>query len=304
MPPATYLISLGLFGGSLLLAVTSGLALSILFKQGGKSGRWPLLLLAKTVVLWPLTALLWPVTGYWVGHLGYPVLSLMPAMEAAGQGDVASRVASIIWWWGPPVFLLALPLAAQILASVVEAKKPWYLQVREAGFLGVLLLPVIEHALALPGALSGIVPALNAPTASHSLLFALVPWAGLALAWYCLAAAWPRSATSYQAQAEDKIREGALVIGLSPQEVWQRHLRRNQVYRILAKVCSVLALGLTLWVSYGWPGLGEMSREWQQVLEQSISQPMAPVAAAWPYALCALSLWLLGRIILSRQSHR
>ncbi|MEN3940113.1 hypothetical protein WJU23_02385 [Prosthecobacter sp. SYSU 5D2] len=301
MSPATYLLSLGLFGGSLLLAVTSGLALAALGSCFGKGARWPVVLLAKAVVLWPLTALIWSAMGYWAGHLGQPVLSLMPAAASTDPADLPMRMAHIVWWWAPPLFLLALPMTAQVLASATEDKKPWYSQVRSAGFLGILLLPVVENAFDLPGALAGILPALQAPVASSSLLLTLAPWAGLALAWYCLASAWPHSPVPCLADADGKVREGALVIGLSPHEVWKRHLRSNQIRRGLARLCSVAALLLSLWVSYGLPGLAAMSSAWQEALQQALTNPVAPLAVSWPYALCALSLWLLGRMILPRQ---
>lgn len=297
MSPATYSVTLGLFFGALLLAVTSGLAVATMARGLGAAGRWPVLLLARAVVLWPVSTLIWAAIGCWVGKLGLPVLSLMPATDA--EGAFHTQIAQVIWWWAPPVLLLALPMSAQVLASSLVSRKPWYAQVRQAGLLGIVLIPVVEEAFHLPGALAGLIPAWQMP-GTPSLLLAFAPLAGLMAAWWCLASAWPRSPAAFQPEAEDKIREGALAIGLSPHEVWKRHLRHNQMRRGLAWGCSALALIFSLWLAYGAPGVAQVRDALQAGLQQALSWPLAPLQAALPYVLCALSLWLLGRMILPR----
>lgn len=300
MFPAPYLVTLGLFFGALLLAVTSGLALAAVARGLGTMGRWLVQMVAKAVVLWPLSALIWAAIGCWVGQLGLPILSLMPAVEAEGVGEMPMQMAQVIWWWAPPVFLLALPMSAQVLVSALGSRKLWYAQVRQVGLLGIVLIPVVEEAFHLPGALAGLVSALQMPD-TPSLLLVLAPLAGLMAGWWCLASAWPHSPTPYPAGADDLVREGALAIGLSPHAVWKRHLRRNQMRRGLAWVCSALAMILSLWVAYGWPGLAVMGAAWQDALQQALTNSLAPLQASLRYALCALSLWLLGRMILPHQ---
>lgn len=294
-----FIISIGLLLGALLLGVTSALAVLSLTQTWGRRVKGTLAFLAKGVVLFPLSALVWAAVGGWVGRCGWPVSSLMPAVADPALMGPSSRLAEAIWWWAPPVFLLALPLTCQLLAAGWAGRRPWHVQVRFAGLLGVVLLPVVEDALHLPAALAGIVPGLHS-SGSASVAVVLWPLALLALGWWCLASAWPRDPAPYLQSEEDKIREGAVVIGFSPQEVWKRHLLRNQFLRASSRLCSAAAMGLTGWVAYGCPGNVRWYASFHAAFRAALADPLAPLLTAWPYALCALSLWVLGRIILPR----
>ena len=299
MTSVPYLISLGLLAGALLLGATTAQALVMGVRGQGRWARWPVMLVAKTALLFPLSALLWSAIGCWVGHLGLPVSSLMPAPVTAETLDLLTRIAHVVWWWAPPVFLLSLPVACQLVVSSLMTNRPWFAQVRRAGLLGLALLPVVEDAFHLPGILAGLIPALHHPGAT-SFLLEFAPLLMLGGVWWCLASAWPHAPVPHIPTDEDKIREGALVIGLSPQEVWKRHLMHGRVRRGLARLCSAAALAFSLWIAYGCPGSAAWSTRLRTAFDRALYEPIAPLSAVALPALCALSLWLLGRIILPR----
>ncbi|MES2505298.1 MAG: hypothetical protein V4599_01245 [Verrucomicrobiota bacterium] len=293
------LVSLGLLAGALLLVVTAAQALAAAARGLGAWARWPVALVAQAVALFPLSALVWAAVGQWVGQWGLPISSLMPAAVDPAQEDSLSRLATWVWWWAPPLFLLALPLTAHLLAACLVGRRPFHHQVVMLGLPTALGLAVVEDAFHLPGALAGLLPALQ-PGATVSVLGALLPAILLTGFWVCLALAWPRRQEMYRPTAEDRIRDGALAIGLSPEEIWRRHLWRNQARRAVSMFCSVAAWGLVLWIALGCPGEEILGVRFQAAYQAALQTPQAPLLLAWPYALWALSLWLLGRIILPR----
>lgn len=295
-----FLVSLSLVLGALALGSSTALAIAAVMRSLGGWTRWPVSVLAKAVGLFPLSALVWSAVGLWVGHWGLSISSLMPAHAALDATDFASKIAHLIWWWMPPLFLLSVPVAAQLLsATCVGEHRPWYRQVRLAGCWAVFLLPVVEEAFHLPGAVAGLIPALHSPS-SGSVLLLVMPVAALVVIWGCIASAWPRQPVPHRPTATDKVREGAVAIGLPPAEVWKRHLLRDQLRRSIATLASLAACGLSLWAAYGCPGHAAEHERLQAALHAALNTPAAPLLAAWPYAFCALLLWLLGRIILPR----
>ncbi len=299
MSLVSFIISLGLLLGALLLAVTTAMGLAAIARLPGGWTRWPLAVAGKGAALFPLSALAWAAIGLWAGRWGMPVGSLMAAAVDPTLLDFSSRLAQAVWWWVPPLFLLALPLTGEFLAGLLVGREAFHRQVRRAGLLGIVLLAVIEDAFHLPGALAGVIRGLHSPE-TVSLFLTLGPPAVLGIVWWCLASAWPRTPVPYQPGGEDKIREGALAIGLSPQEVWKRHLMRNQLLHGLATLCSAAAWIWIVWIAYGCPGHAGLSHEFHEAMRAALTDPAAPLRFAWPHALCALFLWMLGRIFLPR----
>lgn len=300
MSVTPYLFSLGLLLGALLLSATSALAIATFIRGVKGDGNIGALLLIKWVALFPLTALVWSAIGGWVGQLGLPISSLMPSavLESGALGWV-SKIAHFIWWWAPALFLLSVPLTAQLLVSSLIGRQPWHSQVRWAGFYGVTLLPVVEEAFRLPGAVASWIPALHLPSPS-SFFLALLPLGILALLWWILSEIGPRNPVPFVMTAEQKVRDAAIIIGLPEGEVWRRHLMRGNLLRLFAQVTSFFAVMITLWVAYGCPGHAVWRQQFETALRSALTEPQSPLLAALPYSLCALSLWAVGRIFLPR----
>lgn len=300
MSVTPYLFSLGLLLGALLLSATSALAIGTFIRGLKGSGKAGALLVLKWIALFPLTALVWSAIGGWVGQLGLPISSLMPsAVVESGGLDWMSRMAHLIWWWAPALFLLSVPLTAQLLVSSLIGQQPWHSQVRWAGFYGVTLLPVVEEAFRLPGAVASLIPALHLPSPS-SFFVVCLPLVILAVLWWILSEIGPRNPVSFVMTAEQKVRDSAIIIGLPEGEIWRRHLMRGSLLRRFAQVTSFLAVAVTLWVAYGCPGHTVWSQQLDAALRSALTDPQSPLLAALPYSLCALSLWALGRIFLPR----
>lgn len=296
MSPAPFILSSGLLLGVMLLGMTTALALAMPARYLGPRARWGVAGMAKWVALYPLSALVWAAIGIWVGQLGLPVSSLMPTVTDPSLEAAPTRLAQLIWGWMPPLFLLALPITAQLLATALVGQRPWHRQVRLAGLMAVLLLPVVEDAFNLPGAVAGVIPALHTQAAT-SWLLTLWPLGALAAGWYVLAHAWPRTPMIPEVTAEDKIREGALIIGLSPFSVWRRHLLRGQLLRGISAIISLAAFGLTGWIAYGAPRYSSLTEQLHASLRLSLDSPLAPLLTSLPFALCALLLWVVARMI-------
>jgi|GEM_PF-2619040 len=297
LPPL--LISTGLLLGALLLGVTSALALAAVARRLGTWARWPLALMMKTLALFPLSALIWAGIGLWAGQWSLPVSSLMPAVGEADVTDFATRLAHLIWWWVPPVFFLSCPMTAELFVRRMIGISPLPVQVHRAGWFTLALLPVVEEAFHLPGALAGVIPALHSAGAD-SVLLAAWPLALLGIGWSGLVWAWHRTPAPHRPTAAERIREGAIAIGLSPAQAWKQHLLRGQIQRGVISLCAAIAFGTSLWTAYGCPGNAARSRDFYNAFRAALGDPLAPLQTALPFTLCALFFWFLGRIILPR----
>ncbi|MBB5038452.1 hypothetical protein [Prosthecobacter dejongeii] len=299
MSIVSFLVSLSLLLGVLLLTVTTAQALAAMARGLGTWARWPLALLSQALALVPLSVLIWAVVGQWVGQWGLPLSSLMPAAADSAGGDALTRLATWVWWWAPAILLLAAPLTAHLLSSCLVSRRPFHQQVAGLALPAALGLAVAEDAFHLPGALAALLPTLQ-PEATSSVLGALLPVFLLAGLWACGACAWPRQPEVYQLTAHDQIREGAWVIGLSPEETWRRHLWRHDTRRVISTLCNGVAWGLVLWVALGCPGHPVLAAQFHAAYTAALQTPEAPLLLAWPYVLWALSFGLLARIILPR----
>lgn len=297
MSVSAFILSLDLLLAAMLLSATSALALTVLL-------RWirvPAAVLAKAVVLFPLGAVVWTAIIF-MSRLGLPVGSLT-LMTGGGSLDLMSRLAVEIWWWVPPVFLLSVPLTLNLVSlQLLASRRPWSLQVRHTGWLALPLQAVVEDAFHLPGALAPVVAALYSllPTQIVAALIAPALLAGL---WWVLMNLWPWKPQPYAPTREDQILEGAIAIGLSPEEAWSRHLKPLQTRRVIATAFAAAAWALSLWVSFGFPGWPPLSQAWIQHLSDSLNSANlmpAILEATWPFGLCILYLWGMSRIFRPR----
>lgn len=299
IPAASFLASAGLFLGAMLLACTTALMLvpdSLAARPAGALRR-ALAVVCQAVALLPLTALLWSAIGLWAGLLGRPVASLMPVVGDPGLMSAQDRLATEVWFWAFPLFVLALPLACRLLAIRLLGERSWSAAVGRTGWLALALLPLVEQAFLLPGALAGLA---EPWLAGGSLLLQGLPLVVLALLWLVVTRAWPWQPEPWLYTMEARIREAALAVGLSPQEVWSRHLRVRHWRRLAGAGLSWLAWGLVVWAAYGFPGRPVWRGQLADALDAALSCPLAPLQAVLPVLLCALSLWVLGRIIAMR----
>ena len=290
-----WLLSLALLAGAWLLAACSA---RLLHALAAWLPGWLVAGVSQAVALFPLPALAWAFIGWWVGALGLPVLSLMPETEAPALA-ASQLLARQLWHWVPPLFFLALPWTGHQLTCLVQGRTAWYRQSAAAVLPAVVWLAVVEDVFHLPGALAGVIPALHGQGGS-SVLLALAPLALLAVL-FCLGiAAGPRHDAPFVLSAEAKIREGAIALGHSPEAADRLHLRPARLRRQVVCVLSLAAWAVSLWACLGCPGMPGRGAALAQAFELALQQPLAPLLAAWPYGVCALSLWVVGRMIQPR----
>lgn len=299
MPPSSFLVSAGLFLGALLLASTTALTLvpRTLWARPAGGGRRLLAVACQALALLPITALLWAVIGLWAGLWARPVASLTPVPVGNGLMSWADRLAVDVWFWALPLWVLTLPLACRLTAVRLLGERSWHAAVTRTGWLALALLPLVEQAFLLPGAVAELV---NPVEVSGSLLLQALPMAALALGWLVLCRAWPWQPEPWHYGTEERIREAALAIGLSPREVRIRHLRGRLWRRRLGAGLSWLAWGLSVWAAYGFLGRPDLGAAYSLALDAAITCPWTPLKAVLPVSLCALSLWVVGRIIAMR----
>lgn len=287
-----WLLSLALLAGAWLLAACSARLLHFLTRW---LPRWLIASLAQGVALFPQAALAWVFIGWWVGSRGLPVFSLMPVAESSAWAP-AQQWALLAWFWVPPVFFLALPWTAHHLSFLSRGCALWHRQSAATVLPALVWLAVVEDVFHLPGALAGIIPALHGQ-GGPSVLLALMPLAVLAVLFWLVISAGPRYELPYVPSAEEQIRAGALAVGYSPEEADRIHVRPRRIRRYIACIFSLASWALSLWACLGFPGDSVRQHAFEQAFGHALQQPWAPFQVAWPYAVCALFLWLLGRMI-------
>jgi len=323
-------LTAGLFLGALLLATTSALALGIAFRNFALLG----LLLGRALSFFPVNALAWSFIGIWVGCYGWPIWSLMPLEASKESLPLAEHAARHIWLRTPPLLLTALPLAGHLLACVLPALShlPWphvecglrarglwqaarfYRQrlphawpeisvhFRSAGLLAAALLILVEDAFSINGIAAPVAHALRLHDVS-TILPNAAALASLAALWWLLiwrTSAWRIPSVARRAGQSSAVQDGAVIIGLSRFEAWRSHCLPVQLRHLLAWLANTAAWGVTGLTAYTsligvWPGAALA-----HTIGIAFSHPFAPLEAGLPPLLCALSFWLLGRIIAPR----
>lgn len=120
--------------------------------------------LGKVLVFFPVTCLAWGFLGWWIGQLGHPVWTLMPAADTAVTTTGAEAWARWLWTWVPAVALLIVPLTGQCLSlSLEKSPQGRDLGLSMLGFLALGLMIPIEDILGVEGAGSTLARVLRQP---------------------------------------------------------------------------------------------------------------------------------------------
>ncbi|HYF36421.1 MAG TPA: hypothetical protein VD994_14095 [Prosthecobacter sp.] len=320
-------VSVAVLVAALTLAAAFALAVASALRWAGPWLRSALVLGAKAFALLPFVALTWSFLGFWLGGAGWPVESLMPVPAPARTFGVAA------WKWLLPVFLLAAPLAAELIAFLLRQPRPntspglpakgvsaaqafyqhelprlWFQMRGKLLWLCLLgggYLIALEDILNLPGAAAALAKALRSSEPGS--------WRTPAVAWGAVAAcagvvvlivhrlSFRTSASAAKPRTQARaLMEGAVTIGLSRSQGWRRHVLPGHVRAVLsglfeaaswAVVCTVLVSAVI--------GRGPGIALWEAG-NVALDDPMAPLRAAVAPALCALFLWLAGRIVAPR----
>lgn len=215
----------------------------------------------------------------WAGAHGWPVPSLMPTERGEALADG-------LWFWLPPLLLLATLLTAGLLSSPKHSQSA---------------VPAVASAWLLNDALS-LFPDLATPAraihADHPVLLAraLVELALLVALVGAVAALRPRP-TATQPSAARRVFEGALMLGHSPWAAWRRHCLPEWTRQGLAGLARLLAwggiaIGSTALLA-PLPGLEALHRAGAGFLEN----PSGVWPATWPVLLCVLSLRLAAGML-------
>lgn len=295
---AAALGSLGLICGALLLAAATAELLQL--RLGRLRPRWRALLAlpVQAVALLPVAALAWAAVGGWVGRLGWPIESLLPTLTA--QVGWPAALARGLWTWMPPLFLLAIPLGAEWLAF--RLTRPEAALGRHLGGLSLLAaayLVAVEDILGLPGAGARVAEALRAED-PRALFHSGLLLGAVALLLRGLWALHARRLPPVPPTRAQPVYEGALAIGWSPWQAWRRHRMPGQLRGALAALLQAGARILLVAVVAGSVRGQGPGQEIYLAARRALEEPLAPLQAALPFLLCALSLAVLGRIIAPR----
>lgn len=120
----------GLWGrcGSSLIVLVLGLSLALCIalivglsaRQMGPRVERFIALLGRALACVPVVALTWGFIGGWIGRLGWPVESLMPAQFPDDQESHQVLLARALWEFLAPALVLALPLCGELIHSIIE----------------------------------------------------------------------------------------------------------------------------------------------------------------------------------------
>jgi len=120
----------GLWGrcGSSLIVLVLGLSLALCValivgltaRQMGPRVERLIALLGRALACVPVVALTWGFVGGWIGRLGWPVESLMPAQFPDDQESHQVLLARALWEFLAPALVLALPLCGELIHSIIE----------------------------------------------------------------------------------------------------------------------------------------------------------------------------------------
>lgn len=105
---------------ALLLAFTSGLALSFVATRIGFGLPSLFSLMGRLLAALPVVAIAWSAIGFIVGRQGWPIESLLPHHPAQDRDTWALTTGRQLWWWLVPSWILALPLMGDFMARTIE----------------------------------------------------------------------------------------------------------------------------------------------------------------------------------------
>ncbi|OYW75490.1 MAG: hypothetical protein B7Z37_13095 [Verrucomicrobia bacterium 12-59-8] len=120
----------GLWGrcGSSLIVLALGLSLALCIalivgltaRQMGPSVEKLTALLGRALACVPVVVLAWGFIGGWIGRLGWPVESLMPAQFLDSQDSWLPLLAQALWEFLAPALILALPMCGELIHAVIS----------------------------------------------------------------------------------------------------------------------------------------------------------------------------------------
>lgn len=105
---------------SMLLAVTTGLAVSLCVLRIGLGLPSLIALVGRFLSAMPVVAIAWTAIGVVVGHQGWPIESLLPHHPAQDRDTWALATGRELWWWLAPSWILALPLMGELVFRAIE----------------------------------------------------------------------------------------------------------------------------------------------------------------------------------------
>lgn len=274
---------------ALAVSLPAAHACASVFKNTPPWLRWPPRILAQALAFFPLTALSLSVAGHLAGTQGWPLPGLMPMENEPG-------LAAWLWYWTLPLCLLCIPVYALAFAHrLAEEPRPRRVMAGAAALAAAGVMMLADTFEILPGMTA---PARAARMAHGGLFLQSIGQAVLlALLGMTLTGFWPVPVKKHQPSAADLIREGALVIGLSPWRAWWRHQMPMLIRPAIALLLDLGAWSAALAGAWAvlWPlplltGLRAAGARW-------LEQPAGLPDAALPVVLCSLSLWLAARIV-------
>lgn len=104
---------------ALLLALCIGVFVGLRARQMGPRMERFIALLGRALACVPVVVLVWGFISGWIGRLGWPVESLMPAQFPDGQDSRQVLLAHVLWEFLAPSLILALPLCGEMIHAVI-----------------------------------------------------------------------------------------------------------------------------------------------------------------------------------------
>ncbi|MCX6851801.1 MAG: hypothetical protein NTY98_23105 [Verrucomicrobia bacterium] len=104
---------------ALLLALCIGVFVGLRARQMGPRMERFIALLGRALACVPVVVLVWGFISGWIGRLGWPVESLMPAQFPDGQVSRQVPLAHAIWNFLAPALVLALALCGEMIHAVI-----------------------------------------------------------------------------------------------------------------------------------------------------------------------------------------
>ncbi len=104
---------------ALLLAMSIGLAAGLLARRIGTHVEMLVAFFGRALACLPIAAVAWGFIGGWIGHLGWPVETLLPAQLPEAADIWQTTLARTLWEFLAPALVLALPLCGEVIQCVV-----------------------------------------------------------------------------------------------------------------------------------------------------------------------------------------
>jgi hypothetical protein len=104
---------------ALLLALCIALVIGLRARQFGPRVAQFIALLGRALACVPVVALVWGFISGWIGRLGLPVESLIPAQISAIHDSLPVLLARMLWEFLAPALILALPLCGDMIHGVI-----------------------------------------------------------------------------------------------------------------------------------------------------------------------------------------